>query len=136
MQCTCPACPQLILETASEGILQAWLQRINAAMAQLTHRQAGTACWQLSPCPLCSSSSSQSKWLPASNRHVPGRPSPPPPCCRPRRLLVFLNPFGGSRRARQTWDNVVKPVFDKAGVKSRAVETQHGGHAHTLLTSE
>jgi diacylglycerol kinase family enzyme len=49
---------------------------------------------------------------------------------------VFLNPFGGSRRARQTWDNVVKPVFDKAGVKSRAVETQHGGHAHTLLTSE
>lgn len=29
----------------------------------------------------------------------------------------------------------MRPVFDKAGIKSRAVETQHGGHARALLTS-
>lgn len=83
---------QLVLEAAAEGLLDEWLQRISAAVAQQARR--------------------------------------------PRRLLVFLNPFGGSRRARQIWENVVRPVFDKAGIKSSAVETQHGGHARALLTSE
>lgn len=83
---------QLVLETASEGVLDEWQQRISAAVAREPRR--------------------------------------------PRRLLVFVNPFGGSRRAAQIWQNVVKPVFDKAGIKSSAVETQHGGHARTLLTSE
>lgn len=83
---------QLVLETASEGVLDEWQQRISAAAAREPRR--------------------------------------------PRRLLVFVNPFGGSRRAAQIWRNVVKPVFDKAGIKSSAVETQHGGHARSLLTSE
>lgn len=82
---------QLVLETAAEGVLREWLQRINAAIAQQPRR--------------------------------------------PRRLLVFCNPFGGSRRARQIWESVVRPVFDKAGIKSSAVETQHGGHARALLTN-
>lgn len=56
------------------------------------------------------------------------------PTCRPRRLLVFVNPFGGARRGCAIWENVVRPVFDKAGIRSRAVETQHGGHARALLT--
>ena len=55
--------------------------------------------------------------------------------CRPRRLLVFVNPFGGSRRAHQIWETTVRPVFDKAGIKSHPVETEHGGHASALLTS-
>ncbi|KAL4433742.1 hypothetical protein ABPG75_000183 [Micractinium tetrahymenae] len=82
---------QLVLETASEGVLDEWQQRISAAVAREPRR--------------------------------------------PRRLLVFVNPFGGSRRAAQIWQNVVKPVFDKAGIKSSAVETQHGGHARSLLTN-
>ena len=60
----------------------------------------------------------------------------PPPARRPRRLLVFVNPFGGARRGKKIWDTVVRPVFDKAGIKCTAVETQHGGHARALLTSE
>lgn len=87
-----PCSLQLVLETASEGILDDWQQRISTAVGREPRR--------------------------------------------PRRLLVFVNPFGGSRRAAQIWQNVVKPVFDKAGIKSSAVETQHGGHARTLLTSE
>lgn len=55
--------------------------------------------------------------------------------CRPQRLLVFVNPFGGSRRAQQIWETTVRPVFDKASIKSRAVETEHGGHARALLIS-
>lgn len=55
---------------------------------------------------------------------------------RPRRLLVFVNPFGGSRRGVKIWETTVRPVFDKAGIASHAVETQHGGHARALLTSE
>ena len=56
--------------------------------------------------------------------------------CRPRRLLVFVNPFGGSKRAGQIWESVVRPVFDKAGIRSAAVHTKHGGHARSLLTGE
>jgi len=34
---------------------------------------------------------------------------------RPRKLLVFLNPYGGAKRARQVWQTVVAPIFDLAG---------------------
>ena len=34
---------------------------------------------------------------------------------RPRKLLVFLNPYGGAKRARQVWQTVVTPIFDLAG---------------------
>jgi diacylglycerol kinase family enzyme len=82
---------QLVLASASEGMLQDWLARINAAIAAQPRR--------------------------------------------PRRLLVFVNPFGGSRRAAQIWRSTVRPVFDKAGIKCRAVETEHGGHVRALLTA-
>lgn len=34
---------------------------------------------------------------------------------RPEALLIFINPFGGARRARQTWETVVQPLFRLAG---------------------
>jgi diacylglycerol kinase family enzyme len=34
---------------------------------------------------------------------------------RPRALLVFVNPFGGARRARRTWQRVAEPVLAAAG---------------------
>ena len=34
---------------------------------------------------------------------------------RPRRLLVLINPFGGAREARQTWEHKAAPIFDHAG---------------------
>ena len=73
---------------------------------------------------------------PPHNLAVCARVGVPDCCCRPRRLLVFVNPFGGSRRAGQIWETVVRPVFDKAGIRSAAVHTKHGGHARSLLTGE
>ena len=40
---------------------------------------------------------------------------------RPRKLLVFLNPYGGAKRARQVWQNVVEPIFDFAGTPATDV---------------
>ena len=34
----CAACLQLVLEAAAEGVLQEWLARINAAVAQQARR--------------------------------------------------------------------------------------------------
>ena len=34
---------------------------------------------------------------------------------RPQSLLVYLNPFGGSQRAREIWTSQVLPVFRLAG---------------------
>ncbi len=58
------------------------------------------------------------------------RPRVRPPCPalwpagrRPRNLLVFVNPFSGSRRARQVWAFEGAPVFLKAGIKCTVIET-------------
>ena len=36
---------------------------------------------------------------------------------RPRRLLVILNPYGGSQSARRVWDLTVHPIFQLAGAQ-------------------
>jgi diacylglycerol kinase family enzyme len=56
--------------------------------------------------------------------------------CRPKQLLVLINPFGGSRCARQTWETTVRPVFDAARIRSRAVTTRDAGHARALMSPE
>ncbi len=35
---------------------------------------------------------------------------------RPRDLLVLLNPFGGTRKAKEVWRDIAMPVFDLAGM--------------------
>jgi hypothetical protein len=52
---------------------------------------------------------------------------------RPQQLLVFVNPFGGKRRARRTWQAVAAPILAAAGVDCQVVETayQVGGWAMT-----
>ena len=52
---------------------------------------------------------------------------------RPRRLLVIVNPVGGSRQAPSTWSSTVAPVFRKAGIKVAVVETQEPQHAVTIV---
>jgi len=150
-----PICLQLVLETAAEGVLREWLQRINAAITQQPRRQAacagtGKGFARDAACPAMSCNvlhfvgflpqhcvaAAGAAWTACCFLILMLSCAPLPVCCRPRRLLVFCNPFGGSRRARQIWESVVRPVFDKAGIKSSAVETQHGGHARALLTSE
>ena len=45
-------------------------------------------------------------------RHAPQRPGA---------LLVLVNPFGGARRARQTWRRTGEPIFEAAGEGSGRV---------------
>ena len=35
---------------------------------------------------------------------------------RPRDLLVLLNPFGGTRKAKEVWRDIAMPVFNLAGM--------------------
>lgn len=45
--------------------------------------------------------------------------------CRPQRLLVFVNPFGGKRQARRTWTQLAEPILTAAGVACSLMETQY-----------
>jgi hypothetical protein len=47
-------------------------------------------------------------------------------CChsnRPKRLLVFVNPFGGRRQAPKVWQQVAAPVLAAVGAECEVVET-------------
>lgn len=46
-----------------------------------------------------------------------------PAYARPRNVLVFINPFSGSRRSRHTWQSHVMPVFLKARIRFTVIET-------------
>ncbi|XP_062013271.1 sphingosine kinase 1 isoform X1 [Rosa rugosa] len=48
---------------------------------------------------------------------------------RPKRLFVFVNPFGGSKSASKIFVDEVKPLFDDAGVQFTLQETQYQLHA-------
>lgn len=154
--CSSPAPPaQLVLECAAEAVLQDWLQRIQAAIAQQARRQVHAApAWpgrgqlQARRCRLllaavvdgCSvgalGGQAECTWAHFSQpRDHPAACLQPPLPRRPRRLLVFVNPFGGARRGCSIWETVVRPVFASAGISVHAVQTQHGGHARAMLTS-
>ena len=40
--------------------------------------------------------------------------------CRPKTLLVIVNPWGGNRRANKAWSRHAFPVFTRAGTTSFA----------------
>ncbi|XP_062314597.1 ceramide kinase family protein isoform X2 [Osmerus eperlanus] len=48
---------------------------------------------------------------------------------RPHRLLVFINPFGGKKRARQIYHSLVAPLFELAGISSHVVVTERANQA-------
>ncbi|GLI70536.1 hypothetical protein VaNZ11_015451 [Volvox africanus] len=52
---------------------------------------------------------------------------------RPRNLLVFINPYAGTRLARLTWERHALPVFQRAGIAVNAVETTKQDHARDML---
>ncbi|XP_035676887.1 ceramide kinase-like [Branchiostoma floridae] len=52
---------------------------------------------------------------------------------RPRRLLVFVNPFGGKKRGVQIYQQKVAPLFDLARIKADVIVTERAGHARDLL---
>lgn len=52
---------------------------------------------------------------------------------RPHHLLVFINPYGGRRRALTVYQRQVAPVFEKAGIKCTVERTQFQGHAKAFI---
>lgn len=47
----------------------------------------------------------------------------------PKSLLVFVNPYGGRKRASKVYAHVVAPVFQRAGIKVSVHVTKFGGFA-------
>ncbi|MBN3322524.1 CERK1 kinase, partial [Atractosteus spatula] len=48
---------------------------------------------------------------------------------RPRRLLVFINPFGGRRCGRKIYQSQIVPLFELAGISTHVVETERANQA-------
>ncbi|CAK9263449.1 unnamed protein product [Sphagnum jensenii] len=51
---------------------------------------------------------------------------------RPKRLLVFINPYGGKGLGVQIWEKVA-PLFYRAKVETKVVKTERSGHAHGIM---
>ncbi|CAN0852734.1 Sphingosine kinase 1 [Linum grandiflorum] len=54
---------------------------------------------------------------------------------RPKRLLVFVNPYGGKRIAPKVYYDHVKPLLEDAGVQITLQETEHRLHAKEVVSS-
>ncbi|XP_009376260.2 sphingosine kinase 1 isoform X1 [Pyrus x bretschneideri] len=52
---------------------------------------------------------------------------------RPKRLFVFVNPFGGSKSASKIYVDHVKPLFEDAGIQFTLQETQYQLHAKEVV---
>eukprot|EP01025_Chloroclados_australasicus_P026558 TRINITY_DN2639_c0_g1_i1.p1 TRINITY_DN2639_c0_g1~~TRINITY_DN2639_c0_g1_i1.p1 ORF type:complete len:804 (+),score=56.36 TRINITY_DN2639_c0_g1_i1:361-2772(+) len=52
---------------------------------------------------------------------------------RPRTLLVFINPYGGSKNARKRYTNTIQPLFDICDVQVKLIETKYQNHALEVL---
>lgn len=53
--------------------------------------------------------------------------------CRPKNLLVLINPYGGNKRAPSVYEQNVLPVFDKANIKSSRFMTAFRGNAKDIV---
>ncbi|ESQ55222.1 hypothetical protein EUTSA_v10025046mg [Eutrema salsugineum] len=54
---------------------------------------------------------------------------------RPKRLLVFVNPFGGKKSARKVFAKEVKPLLEDADVELDVRETKYQLHAKEIAKS-
>ncbi|KAL9321269.1 hypothetical protein ACSQ67_013108 [Phaseolus vulgaris] len=54
---------------------------------------------------------------------------------RPKRLFVFVNPFGGKKSAAKIFDEQVKPLLEDAQIEITVQETKHQLHAKEVTQS-
>lgn len=54
---------------------------------------------------------------------------------RVRRLLVFINPYGGRKAGAQTYERHVRPIFQLAGVDATCITTQRANQVRDILLS-
>lgn len=55
---------------------------------------------------------------------------------RPKRLLLFVNPFGGKKRALQIYDYSVKPIFQLAGIDASVVISQRSNQVRDFIMTQ
>ncbi|KAF7666895.1 hypothetical protein LDENG_00088410 [Lucifuga dentata] len=56
--------------------------------------------------------------------------------CRPKQLLVYINPYGGKRQGKRIYEQEVAPLFAHAGVSTHVIVTQYANHARDHLREE
>ncbi|XP_016071801.1 PREDICTED: ceramide kinase [Miniopterus natalensis] len=53
--------------------------------------------------------------------------------CRPKRLLVFINPFGGKGQGQRVYERKVAPLFALAAISTEVIVTERANHAKEAL---
>ncbi|KAH3876609.1 hypothetical protein DPMN_000456 [Dreissena polymorpha] len=53
--------------------------------------------------------------------------------CRPKKLVVFVNPFSGKKKAVKLYRDKVLPLFELADIHVTYIETERQNHARDLL---
>ncbi|XP_076243330.1 ceramide kinase [Calliopsis andreniformis] len=52
---------------------------------------------------------------------------------RPRKILLFVNPFGGKKKGLKIWEKDVQPLMTIAGIETKMLITERMGHARDML---
>lgn len=55
---------------------------------------------------------------------------------RPKRLLLFVNPFGGKKRALRIYDGTVKPILQMAGIDASVVISQRSNQIRDFIMTQ
>ncbi|KAI4893842.1 hypothetical protein NFI96_024802 [Prochilodus magdalenae] len=55
---------------------------------------------------------------------------------RPKRLLVYINPYGGKQRGKRIYEQKVAPIFSRASISTDVIVTERANHARDHLKTE
>nr|XP_023685989.1 ceramide kinase isoform X3 [Paramormyrops kingsleyae] len=55
---------------------------------------------------------------------------------RPKRLLVYINPYGGKRQGKRIYEQKVAPLFARASISTEVIVTERANHARDHLNTE
>lgn len=55
---------------------------------------------------------------------------------RPKRLLVYINPYGGKRQGKHIYEQKVAPLFAQAGISTHVIVTEYANYARDHLKTE
>ncbi|KAL0962782.1 hypothetical protein UPYG_G00345370, partial [Umbra pygmaea] len=55
---------------------------------------------------------------------------------RPKRLLVYINPFSGKQHGERIYEQKVAPLFSQSSISTDVIVTKHANHARDHLETE